>query len=77
MGGGPRRDGDLNGIRQYQSFPCWCVCGGGGDEGWMQGGLYNAAIQWDLIYTTDGGDYKVNSPFWTTFESRLKTCDKL
>lgn len=63
---------DLDGIRRCQSFPSWCVCGG------RRVAYIKVAIQWDLIYTTDGRDYKVSHPpSRTTFESRLKTCDKL
>ena len=54
---------------------CVCVWGGGGVE-WRVAYI-KFAIEWDLIYTTDGRDYKVSSSLRTTFESRLKTCDKL
>ena len=49
-------------LRQHQSFP-FDLCTRGIEawtEGRVEGGLHNVAIQWDfLIYTTDGGDYKV------------------
>lgn len=49
---------DLDGIRRCQSFPPLgvCVCGG------RRVAYIKVAIQWDLIYTTDGRDYKVSPP---------------